>query len=206
MTTTARQRRDRLALSALLLMLTLLLFGTGASALFTATTSGTTSISSGTLLLQLGTDGTSANRLSVDATNIAPGDTISRAVDVVNNGTLDFSALRLSTTAAPSSLLDADPADGLQMTVLGCTVPWTETATSPGYDYTCAGAQSTHVAPRPVIGSDMELSGISAMEAGSTAHLMIELVLPERAGNEFQDQTSTIQYTVDGVQRTAENR
>lgn len=201
-----RERRERIVLTILLLALTLLAFGTGASALFTASTSAPTSVTSGRLVLDLGADGTPANRLSVDATDIAPGDTISRTVDLVNNGTLDLSELTLTTTASSSSLLDADPADGLQMTVQSCSAPWTEGGTAPGYDYTCGGAFTTLVASRPVIGTDLDLSGSAAMTAGETAHLMIRLVLPESAGNEFQGLTSTVTYTFDGVQRTATSR
>ena len=203
---TARQRRDRVALSVLLLALVLLMFGTGASALFTASTSAPTTVSSGTLVLDLGADGTTANRLSVDASNIAPGDTISRVVDIINNGTLDLSQLTMSTTASPSSLLDTDPANGLQMTVQSCSQPWTEGGVAPGYTYTCSGALSTLIGGRPVIGTDMDLSSTDAMTAGETAHLVVRLELPETADNRFQGQTSTIDYTVDGVQRTATER
>lgn len=206
MSTTVRQRRERVVLSGLLLLLTLLLFGTGASAVFTASTSAPTTVTSGTLVLELGADGTSSNRLSVDAINVAAGDTIARAVDVINSGSLDLSTLTLSTTAAPSSLLDTDTTDGLQMSVQSCSTPWTEGGSSPAFTYTCGGALSTLIATRPVIGSDMDISGSAATVAGETAHLLIRLDLPTTADDRFQGQTSTIEYTVDGVQRAATNR
>ena len=201
-----RQRRERVLLSGLLLVLALMLFGAGASAMFTASTAGTTSVASGTVVLDLGADGTAANRLSMDATNIAPGDIVERAVDVINSGTLDLSQLTLTTSASRSSLLDTDTADGLQMTVRGCSIPWTERSVENGAAYSCAGATSTLVSARPVIGTDMDLSATAAITAGETAHLAIELVLPETAGNEFQGQTTTEDYVFDAVQRTAERR
>src|SRR6266481_1678586 len=92
--------------------------GVASLATFASFTSSTAaqaqSLSSGTVSLTLG----AANRLTVGATNLVPGDTIQRAVDINNNGsagTSSVGAVTLTTTAPTSSLLDSDATNGLQM-------------------------------------------------------------------------------------------
>jgi hypothetical protein len=51
----------------------------------------------------------------VNATAIAPGDTIQRAFQLSNSGTIDLAgAPTLTTTASPSTLLDTDGTNGLR--------------------------------------------------------------------------------------------
>ena len=104
------------------------------------------------------------NRLTVGATNIAPGDTIQRAVTLTNTGTLDLANVVLTTNAATSSLLDTDPTNGLQVTIQKCSVAWTESAFP--YTYTCGGTTSTVLASTPVIGTNWPLSNLALTAAG----------------------------------------
>ena len=93
--------------------------GLGTFATFTSSTSANQSIQSGTVSITLGATGP-ANRLTVGASNLVAGDTIQRAVDLVNNGTAssdNLSSVQLTTTASPSSALDTDASNGLQMVV-----------------------------------------------------------------------------------------
>ncbi len=196
----------KLALSGALGALTLSMFGLGASAAFTSTVADTEAVSSGTVVLGLGADGTAANRLSVDATNIAAGDNIQRAVDLDNLGSLDLASITLSTSATTSSLLDTDTAQGLQLTIDSCSVPWTEAGTAPGYSYTCGGVESTLISTRPVIQSGMAFAAAEASIAGGTTHLRMSLDLPAAADNTLQGQSSVIEYEFTGVQRAATNR
>ena len=175
--------------------------GLGTFATFTSSTSASKSVSSGTVTVALGAAGTPSNRLTVSAAGIAPGDTIQRSVDLVNQGSLDLASVALTTSAAPSSLLDTDVADGLQLTVDRCSVPWTESGTAPAFTYSCSGASSTVVASRPVIGAALAMSNLSSTTAGATDHLRVTLALPSSAGNVFQSQSSTIAYTFTGTQR-----
>lgn len=182
------------------------LAGAGTWATFTSSATANQSVSSGTVVIELGNAGTSANRLTVNATNVAPGDTVQRAVDLSNSGSLALASITLSTTATTSSLLDTDVTNGLQMVIDRCSVPWTEAGTAPAYTYTCSGTTSTTVASRPVIGANLAMANLTSTAAGSTDHLRVTLSLPTSADNTFQGRTSTISYTFTATQRAGTSR
>ena len=182
--------------------------GLGTFATFTSSTSASHTISSGTVSIALGATG-SANRLTLGASNVVPGDTIQRSADLINNGGANadnLSGIVLTTTASPSSLLDTDATNGLQMSIDKCSVPWTETGTSPAYTYTCSGTTSTVLASRAVIGANLPLSNLASTTTGSTDHLRVTLTLPSAAPNTMQGLTSTISYNFVGTQRAATSK
>src|SRR4051812_7918552 len=86
--------------------------GLGTYATFTSSTSAAQTVSSGNVLIGAGTPGP-ANRLTVNASNVAAGDTIQRAFELSNSGTIDLSAFTFSASASPTSLLDSDTSNGL---------------------------------------------------------------------------------------------
>lgn len=174
--------------------------GLGTFGSFTSTTSASATVSSGTVQISLGAAGTAANRLTVGASGLVPGDTVQRAVDLSVTGDQDLSSVSLTTTATTSSVLDTDPTNGLQLAVDLCSVPWTETAVGSGFTYTCSGTTTSVVGSSPVIGSNLALPGV-ALTAGSTSHLRVTLSLPTSAGNTFQGQTSVIDFSFVGLQR-----
>jgi predicted ribosomally synthesized peptide with SipW-like signal peptide len=178
--------------------------GLGTYANFTSSTSQSHTISSGTVTIALGATGASTNRLNIGASGLAPGDTIQRSVDLTNSGSLDLASVTLTTTASPSSLLDTDATNGLQMVIDKCSVAWTEAG--PPYTYTCGGTTSTVLASRAVIGSGLSLSNLGSTTAGATDHLRVTLTLPSGAGNTLQNQSSTISYAFTGTQRAATNK
>jgi spore coat-associated protein N len=183
--------------------------GLGTFATFTSSTSASHTISSGTVSIALGATGAATNRLTVGASNVVPGDTIQRAVDLVNNGGAsadNLSSIVLTTTASPSSLLDTEATNGLQMVIEKCSVPWTEAGTAPAYTYTCSGTTSTVLSSRAVIGASMPLSGLASLTTGSTDHLRVTVTLPTAAPNTMQGLTSTISYNFVGTQRVAGNK
>jgi predicted ribosomally synthesized peptide with SipW-like signal peptide len=208
--TRRRLGRPRRRLTKLLASLAILgaaagIAGLGTFATFTSTTSASHTVSSGTVTIALGATGASTNRLTVNASAIAPGDTIQRSVDLINQGTLDLASVTLATSASPSSLLDSDTSNGLQMAIDKCSVAWTEAG--PPYTYTCSGGStSTVLASTPVIGSNMALSNLNATTAGATDHLRVTLTFPSGAGNTLQNQTSTITYAFTGTQRAATSK
>jgi len=175
--------------------------GLGTYASFTSSTAAKTqNLSSGTVSLTLGT----ADRLTVAASNLVPGDTIQRAVDLTNNGsagTSSIGSITVSTNATTSSKLDSDPSSGLQMTIDNCTVAWTESG--PPYTYTCGGTQSVALASTAVIGANVPLSNMSAVTAGNTDHLRVTLTFPATADNTFQGLSSVVDYTFTAEQRAA---
>jgi spore coat-associated protein N len=178
--------------------------GLGTYATFTSSTSQSHTISSGTVTIALGATGASTNRLNIGASALAPGDTIQRSADLTNSGSLDLASVTLTTTASPSSLLDTDTTNGLQMVIDKCSQAWTESG--PPYTYTCGGTTSTVLASRAVIGSSLALSNLGSTTAGATDHLRVTLTLPSGAGNTLQNQSSTISYAFTGTQRAATNK
>jgi spore coat-associated protein N len=178
--------------------------GLGTFATFTSSTSASHTVSSGTVTIALGATGASTNRLNVDATAIAPGDTIQRSVDLIDQGTINLASVTLTTSATTSSVLDTDATNGLQMVIDKCSQAWTEAG--PPYTYTCGGSTSTVLSSRAVIQTGVTLSNLSSLTAGNTDHLRVTLTFPSGAGNSFQSKSSTIQYTFTGTQRTATDK
>ena len=184
-----------------LLALTAAGVGGAVFASFTGTTSASQSVATGTLTLGgIGTDA-AGNRLSVGAGNIAPGDTIQRAVTLTNTGTLDMAAVALTTSASTTSLLDTDTVTGLQLAIDACSVAWAESG-GPAYTYTCGGTTTSVRTSVPVIGTNLTLSNL-ALTASATNHLRVTMTLPSAAGNALQGQSSVIDYTFTGIQRAA---
>ena len=199
-----RSRGRKLLATAAILGAAASISGLGTFATFTSSTSASHTVSSGTVTIALGATGASTNRLTVDATAIAPGDTIQRSVDLINQGTLNLASVTLTTAATTSSVLDTDATNGLQIVVDKCSAAWTESG--PPYTYTCSGSTSSVLTTRAVIQSGVALSNLNSLTAGSTDHLRVTLTLPSGAGNSFQNKSSTIQYTFTGTQRAATDK
>lgn len=201
-----RSLTGKLLLSVCVLGVTASIAGLATYATFTSSTSASESVSTGTVTIALGATGSSTNRLNVAATNVAAGDTIQRSVDLIDSGSIDLSAITLTSAATTSSPLDTDTTNGLQLVIDKCSNAWTEAGTAPAYTYTCSGTTSTVLASRPVVGSNLTLSNLSALTAGVTDHLRFTLTLPSAAPNSMQNLSSVIQYTFTGTQRAATNR
>ncbi len=176
--------------------------GLGTFGTFTATTSASTTVATGTVNLALGTAGSAANRLTLGATGLVPGDSMQRAVDLTNTGDQNLASVTLVTTATTSSVLNTDTTNGLQLKVESCPTAWTESGSSPAFTYTCA-SPTTLVSSVPVIQSGAALTGISSLTASGVDHLRVTLSLPTSADNTFQNKTSTLLFTFNGVQRAA---
>jgi predicted ribosomally synthesized peptide with SipW-like signal peptide len=177
------------------------LAGMGTFATFTATTSASSTVASGTVVVALGNTGAATNRLTVNASGLVPGDTVQRSFDLSNTGSQDLASVALTTTASPSSLLDTDATNGLQMVIDRCSVAWTETGSSPAFSYSCSGSTTTIVSSRAVIQSSLTMAGLSALTAGGSDHLRLTLTFPGTAGNTFQGLSSTLTYSFLGTQR-----
>jgi predicted ribosomally synthesized peptide with SipW-like signal peptide len=180
--------------------------GLGTFATFTSSTSASHTVSAGSVSVALGAVGP-ANRLTVGATGILPGDTLQRAVDLTNNGVAgsdNLSSITLTTSVGTSTLLDSDVTNGLQMVIDKCTVGWVESAAP--YTYTCPGTLTNVLASRAVIGSNIALSGLGSTTTGSTDKLRVTLTLPGAAPNTMQGLSSTLTYTFVGSQRAAASK
>lgn len=200
----SRTRGRKLLLTIAVLGATASIAGLGTFATFTSSTSASHTVASGTVTIALGATGASTNRLNVDATAIAPGDTIQRSVDLIDQGTINLASVTLTTSATTSSILNTDATNGLQLVIDKCSQAWTEAG--PPYTYTCGGSTSSVLSSRTVIQTGVALSNLSALTAGATDHLRVTLNLPSAADNTFQNKSSTIQYTFTGTQRTGTDK
>ena len=115
--------------------------------------------------------------------NVVPGDTIQRSVDLVNNGTGQLGQPVLHRAhddripeLAAGHRSNQRPADDHRK----CSVAWTESA-SP-YTYTCCRNDHRRCSPlAPSSASNMPLTGLSSLTTGSTDHLRVTLTLPTAA-------------------------
>jgi predicted ribosomally synthesized peptide with SipW-like signal peptide len=184
------------------------LAGMGTFAQYTSTASAPESITTGTVAIALGATGP-ANRLSVTATKVVPGDTIARAVDLISTSGDPLSTVTVTTTASPSSALDTDATNGLQLVIQACAAGWVEAGSSPAYTYTCGAGAISVLTTRAVIGANLALTNLTATTTASTTdHLLITLTLPTAttAAQVPNAATSTVTYAFTGTQRTATNR
>jgi spore coat-associated protein N len=199
--------KTKLALTVGLIGLTVSAVGAAAFATFTSTTNVDQSTASGTVSFAAIAPNGAGNRLSLGAVNIAPGDTLQRAVTLTNTGTVDMlpGSVHLTTSATVSSLLDTDATNGLQLVIDRCSVPWTEAGTAPAYTYTCSGTTSSVLASASVIQTNTALANLTTTAAAPN-YLRATLTLPGTAGNTLQNQSSTINYLFAGTQRAGTNR
>jgi spore coat-associated protein N len=199
--------RSKVLVSAALLGTAAAAAGLGTFGSFTSATSASSSVSSGTVSIVLGAAGTAANRFSVAATGLVPGDTVQRAVTLSNAaGNQALSSIVLTTSASTSSKLDTDSTLGLQLKIDSCSTAWTETGTAPAYVYSCSGTTKSVLASRALIGNNLALSNLSALAANNTDNLVATMSFPAGADNTFQNQSSVVSFTFTGTQRAATNQ
>jgi hypothetical protein len=172
----------------------------GVYANFSASASASHTASSSTITLALGSTGAVTNRMTVNATGLVPGDVYYRTVDLINSGGHNLSSINLTTSASPSSLLDTDATNGLQMVLQRCSVAWTESGSSPNFTDSCSGSTTSVLASRAVIGTTIALSNLTTTTAGNTDHLLLTMTFPSTAGNTFQGLTSGLTFAFNGVQ------
>jgi hypothetical protein len=206
MSTRVLSTRAKIVASAALLAAAAGAAGLGTFGSFTSTTSASESVTTGTVTIGLGAAGTASNRLTVAATGVVPGDTIARGVVLSNTGDQALSAISLTTTASPSSVLDTDTSNGLQMKIEKCSTAWTEGGTAPAYTYSCSGTKTTVLAQQAVVGANLALNGLSALTNGQSDNLVVTLSLPAAADNTFQGKTSVINFAFTGTQRAGTNK
>jgi spore coat-associated protein N len=199
--------RSKVLVSAALLGTAAAAAGLGTFGSFTSSTSASVTVNSGTVSIALGAASTAANRFSVAANGLVPGDTVQRGVTLTNAaGNQALSSIVLSTTAGTSSKLDTDPTLGLQVKIDSCSTAWTESGTAPAYVYTCSGTTKSVLASRAVIGSNLALANLSSLAPNSVDNLVATLSFPTGADNTFQNQASVISFAFTGTQRAATNQ
>ena len=176
--------------------------GMGTFGTFTdSSTPVATTIQSGTLSIDVTQQGFT---VPVTTTGFVPGDSLTRAVNLVNDGTSALGSVSLSTTVATPSVLTTDLTNGLQLAVKACSVPWTQGGTASAATYTCSGTERL-VGSGPVV-SSMVLANPASLNAGGTDYLTFAISLPAAADNTFQGKSAALSLTFTGTQRTGTAR
>jgi spore coat-associated protein N len=124
------------------------------------------------------------------AKSVAPGDRVNRALTLTARGR-GFRRLVLTVKTKKASRLTGRDG-GLRLTIRRCTKRWARSQSG----YACPGRTSTVLKTVPVVGRRRLAHG--AVRRGKKLFLLVTLVLPSAAGNEFQNQTSTLVYRFTG--------
>jgi predicted ribosomally synthesized peptide with SipW-like signal peptide len=156
-----------------------------------------TTIQSGTLSIDVSQQGFA---VPVTTANFVPGDSLTRAVNLVNSGNTAFGSVTLGTTVAAPSVLTTDVTNGLQMAVKSCSVPWTQAGTATAATYTCGGTERL-LGSGPAV-SNIGLNNPLSLTPGSTDHLTFSISLPGTADNTFQGKSAALSLVFTGTQRT----
>ena len=90
-----------------------------------------TTIQSGTLNIDVTQQGFA---VPVTTAGFVPGDSLTRAVNLVNSGNVALGSVTLNTTVTTPSVLTTDITNGLQLAVKSCSVPWTQAGTATAAD------------------------------------------------------------------------
>jgi predicted ribosomally synthesized peptide with SipW-like signal peptide len=172
--------------------------GVGTFGAFTdSTTPAPVSIQSGIVSIALSAaDGSATVPLAFDG--VVPGASVTKAINLINDGDSALSSVRLATVASQSSVMDTDTVNGVQMTVQSCPVAWTA-------DFTCTPGARTLLASGPVV-RNSTLTNPASVTAGATDHLAVTLSLPAAAGDAFKGQSSALALTFTATQRDGATR
>ena len=172
--------------------------GLGTFGTFTDSTSVDTTVESGILSLDVGVPGGIPHVIPVTTNGFLPGDSLTRPLDLNNDGTVALSAVNLATTATPSSALITDQLTGLQLTLEQCSRRWTRGGTDELPTYTCDATQRTMYSG-PVV-STAALPTPNSLQPGGTDNMIFTLSLPTAAGNDMQGLSATVTLGFTGVQ------
>jgi Camelysin metallo-endopeptidase len=171
--------------------------GLGTFGTFTdSTTPIATGVTTGTVSIDVTQPGVT---IPLTTSGFLAGDSMSRAVDLVNDGSAPLSRVSLASAPTASTILTTDATNGLQLAVRSCPAAWTQAGPASAPTYTCSGATSTLYSGRAAM--DSALPGVASLAAGGVDHLLLTVSLPTSAGNGFQGQSSTLGLTFTGVQR-----
>ena len=160
-----------------------------------------TTIQSGTLNIDVTQQGFA---VPVTTAGFVPGDSLTRAVNLVNSGNVALGSVNLGTTVGTPSVLTTDVTNGLQLAVKSCSVPWTQAGTATAATYSCTGTERV-LASGPAV-SNLTLNNPASLAAGATDYLTFAVSLPTTAGNSFQGQSAALSLVFTGTQRTGTAR
>jgi len=176
--------------------------GMGTFGSFTSsTTPVNTTIQSGSLSINVSQTGYA---VPVTTAGFLPGDSLTRAVTLINDGSAALGSISFSSVATAGSVLTTDTVNGLQLSLKSCSVPWTQGGTASAPSYTCGGTTAT-LANGPAVNS-IGLVNPASLNPGGVDHLVFSVSLPTSADNTFQGKSATLSLSFTGVQRTGTAR
>ncbi len=169
-----------------------------------STTPMNTTVDTGTLSINLAQPG-GAVAIPVSTTGFVPGDSMSRAVNLINDGGSALGAVTLtSSLTSAANILTTDTINGLQLAIKACSVAWTQGGSPTAPTYTCAGTERS-VLSGPAV-STAALTSPNSLAAGGVDNLVFTISLPVTADNTFQNKSASLSLTFTGVQRTGTAR
>src|SRR5688572_21917173 len=158
-----------------------------------STTPMNTTVDTGTLSINLAQPG-GAVAIPVSTTGFMPGDSMSRAVNLINDGGSALGAVTLtSVVTSPSSILTTDGINGLQLAVKACSAAWTQGGSPTAPTYTCAGTERS-ILSGPV-NANAPLVNPASLAAGGVDNLVFTVSLPATADNTFQNKSASLSLT-----------
>ena len=170
-----------------------------------STTPMNTTVDTGTLSINLAQP-TGAVAIPVTTAGFVPGDSMSRAVDLVNDGGSALGSVNLTTSLnSAANALTTDVVNGLQLSVKACSVAWTQGGTPTAPTYTCPGTERTLLSGSASPQST-DLVNPASLAAGGVDRLVFSISLPTSAGNNMQGLSASLGLTFTGVQRTGTAR
>jgi hypothetical protein len=164
-----------------------------------STTPMNTTVDTGTVSINLAQPG-GAVAIPVTTAGFVPGDSISRAVNLINDGNSALGSVNVSSTlTSPANNLTTDTVNGLQLSVKGCSVAWTQGGTATAPTYSCSGTERTILSGAAT--SSAALVNPASLAAGGVDNLVFTISLPITADNTFQGKSASLALTFTGVQR-----
>ncbi len=176
--------------------------GMGTFGSFTdSTTPVDTTIASGTLSINVNQTGYA---VPVTTAGFVPGDSITRAINLVNDGSAALGSVNFTSAATAGSILTTDTVNGLQLSLKSCSVPWTQGGSASAPTYACSGTTQT-LTNGPAV-TNYGMINPASLNAGGTDYLVFSISLPTSADNTFQGKTASLSLSFTGVQRTGTAR
>jgi hypothetical protein len=177
--------------------------GLGTFGTFTdSTTPVATTVQTGTLDINLNTPA-GGYSIPLTTSNFVPGDSVSRAVNLSNDGSTALSTVTMaSVSTGASSNLVTDTVNGLQLSLKSCSVAYTPGGTAAAPTYSCSGTERSLYAG-PAASGNVVLSNPASLAPAGVDYLVFSVSLPTSADNTFQGKSASLSLTFTGTQRAA---
>ena len=202
-TKSGRKNSVKLLASAALVVGAAGVAGLGTFGSFTSSTAADTAVGTGTVELVMANQATRG--LDVAITNMVPGDTAQRAVQLTRaTGSETFAGITLTSSLRDDNLLKSG-ANGLQLQVDGCSVAWVKAPTT--NELTCSGTTTPVLATGVATNTDVSLpAALVGLNDASIANLRLQVSLPQAADNAYQNLNNSLKVSFTATQRVGEAR